>query len=235
MTNFKGLQHYPLGNAILENIGENLSVSNMSSCGDGFLVRTPNITDWEVKINPFELTPGQAISYCLIGKDGFNRLETIGQASLFINENGQGSIAVNSKIMASKIKLTAKIDGQTSFVSIFDNPSCNCSEIRNTHENWIPLALAVATLVVAACDYKKETKKDANGKVIEETTTISFGGAGRAAYQDPIGNVFEADHLYIESTFKYEPAIQATYEQNPSELQMMFCNIPQITLTDEIY
>lgn len=151
MTNYKGLQHYPLGNAILENIGENLSVSNMSSCGDGFLVRTPNIADWEVKINPFELAPGQAISYCLIGKDGFNRLETIGQASLFINENGQGSIAVNSKLMASKIKLTAKLNGQTSYVSIFNNPSCNCSEFKDTHENWILIALAIATLNSSCC------------------------------------------------------------------------------------
>ncbi len=235
MTNYKGLQHFPLGNAILENVGENLLVSNMSSCGDGFSVKTPNIADWEVSISPFQLATGQGISYSLIGKDGFSRLETIGQASIFINANGQGAIAVNSKLMASKIKLTAKLNGQTSFTSVFDNPSCNCSEIRNTHENWLPVAIAIATLVVAAVDYKKETKKDANGKVIEETTTVSFGGAGRAAYQDPLGNEFEADHIFIESTFRFDPSIEAVFEQHPNEVQLMFCNIAQVTLTNEIY
>lgn len=84
-------------------------------------------------------------------------------------------------------------------------------------------------------DYTKETKKDADGKVIEETTTVSFGGAGRATYQDPRGDVFEADHLYIESTFKFNPSINPIFEQNPSEVQIMCCNIPQITLTNEIF
>jgi len=235
MTNFKGLQHFPLGNAILEENGENLTVSNMSSCGDGFSVRTTDIDDWEVKITPIELGSGQAISYSLIGKDGYNRLETIGQTSVFVNEEGQTVIAVNSKLMANKIKLTGKLNGQTTFTGIYDNPSCNCDDVHDTHENWIPLVIAAAAVIVAAFDYKKETVRDGAGNIISETTTKSFGGAGSINFQDRDGNEFEADHLFMESTFQFEPAIPSKYGQNPSEIQFMFCNINQITLTDEIY
>lgn len=234
MANFKGLEHFPLGNATLEQDGENLIVGNMSSCGDGFSVKTSDVDDWEVKVSPIELGTGQAISYCLIGKDGYNRLETIGQTSIFVNEEGQTAIAINSKLMASKIKLIGKLNGETTFTGVYDNPSCNCDEFQDTHENWILIAVAIGALIISAFDYKKTTETDGDGNVTKETTEKSVGGAS-INFQDRDGNEFEADHLHIESTFQFDPAIPPKYGQNPSEIQFMVCNVDQITLTDEVY
>lgn len=46
MTNHKGLQHFPLGNATLEENGEILLIRTMSSCADGFSVTTTDVDNW---------------------------------------------------------------------------------------------------------------------------------------------------------------------------------------------
>lgn len=136
--------------------------------------------------------------------------------------------------MASKIKLVGKLNGVTTFTGIYDYPSCNFDVFQDTHENCILIALAVAAVIISAFDYENTTKTDGDANLTEETTKKSFGGAS-INFQDRDGKEFEADHLYIESTFKFDLPIPPNYGQNSNEIQFMFCNFPQISLTDEIY
>ena len=234
MIEYKGLKHYPLGDATLELNGDNLVLNANSDIGDGLTVDIAEYSDWELKFDNHELSNNQSINTSLIGVDGFNRIKTIGQTSIFINQEGRGSLAVNSKLMGKTIKMIAVKNGEIVFQEEYDNPSYCQNDPIDSAENWIYIAIAIATLIVTAVDYKVEKTYDANGNLTQTKTTKSFGIAG-IAFQGRCGDEFNADHIYVESSFNYNPSLNPIFVNTPNQVQFMCNGINEIVIHDEVY
>ncbi len=211
----------------------------MDTCGDGVLIRTPGIKNFEAEFeNGIEISEDVAITSTLTGKDGFNRLETLAQAAIYKDGDKTG-IAVNSKLMGRYIRLKATKDGETVFSGQYINPDFQCCDSeKDPNENWILTALTIAVVILVFTDYEKETVKE-DGKVTKETTTVSVGnggsGGGSIVFNDRDGNEFEADHLYISSSFEYPKGKDVKYVHDPHSYQLSFCNIDDVTIKNEEY
>lgn len=215
------------------NAANHLVVSNLLNCGDGVLIRTPDIPEWHLENLPLTYDNTGTMSVTYFGKDGFGRIKAVGQLAYYYDTILQkGTVAVNSKMMGKKIRIIGMNGGVETYNYEFDNPSCDCPD---TEENWIVIVVGVILLIGSLVSYKKVIEKDGEGKVVSETTTYDFGsGGGNAiAIQGPNGVQFDADKLYVTSSFDYEPAIAPVYANEMDSVQIMVCNIPEITITDE--
>ena len=233
MVNYKGFEHFPIGNANLTiNSANQLVVSNLINCGDGVLIRTQNTPEWHLEYLPITYNNTGTMTVTYFGKDGFGRIKAIGQLANYYDTILQkGAVAVNSKMMGKKIRIIGMNAGSEVYNYEFDNPSFECPD---TEENWIIIVIAVVLVIGSLVSYKKVTEKDGEGKVIKETTTIDVGRGGSAiSYQGPNGVQFDADKLYVISSFEYEPAIDDVYANEIESVQIMACNISEMTITDE--
>lgn len=233
MVNYKGFEHFPIGNAQLTvNATDELVVSNLISCGDGVLIRT-QVPEWHLEYLPITYNNNGTMSVTYFGKDGFGRIKAVGQlAYYFDNVLQKGAVAINSRMMGKKIRIIGMNGSVETYNYEFDNPTCDCPE---TEENWIIVVVGVIMLIGSLVSYKKVIDKDGEGKVVSETTTYDFGNGGRSiAYQGPNDVQFDADKLFVISTNEYDPAIDDIYSNEMDSVQISVCNIPQFTISNEV-
>lgn len=234
MIDYKGLKHFPLGKAKLELNNDNLILTTDNETGDGFSVDIAERSNWELSFESIELMGGQSINTTLLGLDGSKRIKTIGQTSVFVDENGRGKFAVNSKLMGKTIKMTAIKGGVVVHEEEYANPSWCPNDPTNTSENWIWIAVAVAVVILDHVDYSEIVERDGDGKIIKTTTKKSFGTGGIAC-QGRTGEEFIADYIYVESSFNYEPHLKPIFENKPSQIQLMCSNVDKMIITNEKY
>ncbi len=233
MIHYKGFAHFPIGNAQLTlNATNELVVSNLISCGDGVLIRTP-VPEWHLEYLPITYNNSGTMSGTYFGKDGFNRIKAVGQIAYYFDPLLQkGAVAINSRMLGKRIRIIGMNGSIETYNYEFDNPTCDCPE---TEENWVMVVVGVILLIGSLVSYKRVIEKDGDGKVVSDTTTYDFGsgGSGAIAVQGPDGVQFDADKLYVVSSNQYEPAIDEIYINEMDSVQVSVCNIPQLTITNE--
>ena len=230
-TMFCGLNHYPLGDADLSTQGNELIISNLTSCKDGVMISAPNVSNFVASFNPVEITENVSIVNTSFEKDGFNRLKTTGQVCVYFDsESGHAAIAVNSRLMPSTFSFIGEYQGQEVFRTEFDNTN------PPPFVNWWQIALAVAGLILENIDYKKIVEKDGDGNVIKETTQWSIGSGGVVNPGGSGGGTpVEIDHCYVEAIETFSPPKPPVLGSVLEELQLTAQGVGQIVMTNETY
>jgi hypothetical protein len=229
--NFKGLEHFSMGNATLQLDQGKLLINNLIDPFDGVLIKTSGFNQWVLNFNPISITPNVNIENSIFTKDGYNRIKAYGQIAAFYDLNlNSPVISVNSKLLPNTFEFVGELNGEIVFTTVFDNSN------PPSNVNWIIVAIAIATLVVTAVDYKHIIKKNAQGKVIEETTEWSFGAAGIVTPMGTGGgNQHEIDHCYIRATKIYNPSLPNILENAIENIQLSLNGLSEIELVNEIY
>lgn len=105
LIEFKGLKHYPIGQAQLETTDKGLKISNIGDSGlDGVSIRTNGIEDLDISFLPQEMTNDKSYTFNLVGEDGFGRIKTMNQQSVTLNPDNKNSnlISFNSYLLSKK-------------------------------------------------------------------------------------------------------------------------------------
>lgn len=239
---FNGLKHYPLGQAKLEIIEENLIVSNISDSGlDGVSIHVDGSNDFEANFQEVTFEPGVVITSNLSGVDNYGRVKVINQQTTYVDSEGLCRFAFNSKLLGERAKLKALLDGEVTFEKEYtipqDNPDVNWW--------WVGVVVAVAKYVADHVDYTSttETYTGADGKTITKTTTTkswngdskktsSSASIGSVKVIDVDGDEFEADMLYLESS---NETTNDSLLYEPQMLDIYLKGVNSFTITNEMY
>ncbi len=241
MSQFKGLQHFPIGPVILTTFPdpERLEVSGFSNSSfDGVSINTNGASEWEAKFAPIQMTPGTGMTATYNIRDNAGRNKTVAQTAISIDPvTGNGILSVNSKLICKNFRLVGTLNGKEVFSRDYVKP-------EDTSCNWLAVAAFIVSAVVAAYnafDYKKVVERDGAGNVTKTTTTTSFGGAGMVVPGDGTGHGYEGqqyqvDHLYIVSTADFGTEGEPNDLQGDiSHVQLTGYGMPRLTLLDETY
>lgn len=100
------MKHYPLGQAKLEIVAENLVVSNISDSGlDGVSIHVDGNNNFEANFQPVTFEPGVVITSNLSGVDDYGRVKVVNQQTTYVDTEGLCRFAFNSNLLEkSKIK-----------------------------------------------------------------------------------------------------------------------------------
>lgn len=227
---FKGLQHYPIGDAKLEVTEKGLKVSNIGNSGlDGVSIRTEGNGQWEASLLPMEITKDKGCTVNLIGRDGYDRIKTLNQQAttyMGIDKDYPVGFSFNSYLLSKKVTLTNETDGKIVFEQEYDNP------VDDPKVNWWVIAVVVAVYVLDHIDYKHQTKKDGNGNVTSTTTTESWNGN---SCKTTDGKKVTADKFYLKSEISFPDPLTPESLIEAQEVQILGKNLGDFTITDESY
>ena len=230
---FKGLKHYPIGQAKLETTDKGLKVFNIGDSGlDGVSIRTEGNGEWEGSLSPIKITKERGCTVNLIGRDGYNRIKTINQqATTYLGTDKEYPIgfSFNSYLLSKKVTLIMEKDGKTVFKQKYDNP------IYDPKINWWVVVVAVAAFVIDHIDYKQVTVKDGDGNVTKTVTTKSVGGANSSSCKTTDGKRIKADRIYLVSEYNFPDPLTPQSAIDAEEVQIIGKNIDDFTIENERY
>lgn len=169
MEEFKGLKHFPRGDARLNIENGKLKVSNFSDSGfDGVIIDTEFNKNWDIYFEEISLRSTETISIRYSGRDSKQRVKTMGEVALFSNNSKLG-IVINSWLLPSKLTVVGYDRSNKVFEKEYDVP-------RIPQVNWWPIALAAAALLSG--HYKETETTDPEGNVTTTTEWgVDFGGS----------------------------------------------------------
>lgn len=225
---FKGLKHYPIGQAELETTDKGLRISNIGNSGlDGVSIRTDGKEDLDISFLPQKMTPDKSYTFNLIGEDGFGRIKVLNQQSITLNpkEINSNILSFNSNLLSKKVIISAEKDGKIIFEQEYNNPN------NDPKINWWIVAVAVAIYVADHIDYKHTVIKDKDGNVTGTETTTSWNGS---TWRMPDGKAIEADRFYLKSTFNFPDSLEPKREIKIREVQILCRNLEDFIITDEV-
>lgn len=226
---FKGLKHYPIGDAALDITDKGLKVSKIGDSGlDGVSIRTNGIESLDISFLPLEMTSEKSYTFNLIGEDGFGRIKTMNQQAITLNPDNKNSnlISFNSYLLSEKITILAEKNGKIIYKQEYDNPN------NNPKVNWWVVGVAVAIYIANHVDYKHKVIKDKDGNVTGTETTTSWNGS---TWRMPGGKSIEADRFYLQSNFNFPEPLKALREITVKEIQILGRNLKEMIISDEEY
>jgi len=228
---FKGLKHYPLGDANLEIVDGKLSITNLSSSGfDGVLIDTESKGEWHLKFDPIEeLTAGQALSVQFLGVDNRNRVKTKGEIALSYNtETELPEASVNSWLLPDVVTLVGYLDGEVVYSEDYTVP-------RGPETNyWQVLLFLLKLLMSASFEYKHKKITDPDGRVTtEEEWTFDVNTSRQGTV--PNGDEIEVDTFAVKLDREYPEGTSDSETAPVTAVAIRATGISEMTLVNEIY
>lgn len=200
-VNFKGLNHYPLGNAELSTQNNNLVVSNIGSSGfDGVSIDTEFNENWHAKFQPIQLGQDKNSYIRLNGRDSLGRPKTKSELVLYYDEDSNKvGIAVNSRLLPEEYKVIGWENGEVVYEPTFQNTG------NDPSVNYLIRGLLLYIMYNKSFKYKynKITLPDGSTKTIETTiidwnTSVAVDVDGNEVTVDALG--IQSDRIYPDGT-----------------------------------
>jgi len=245
---FKGIMHYPKGNANLSVEGETLVVSNMAEPMNGLIIRTNCATNWQMNFEPVDVSD-KIIGATFNILDKLDRVKSVAQWALKTSPCGRYVyLYINSKLEGDTIEVVGMKDCIEVFRRVYDNHNCkDC--------NWWVVAVAAAIYIINKIDYETETYTEVitnpDGTITKKETTRtkkSFGSssnAGTAQIQavkspSPINpdledEVYDIDLLNVISSQCYSEEVSNELSGNICEVIITAQTNNNIVIIDEQY
>lgn len=236
---FRGLKHYPTGNASLRLENKELLVSGLTQSWDGLSIETKG--DWELSLQPLTITKETIIGATFNAVDGLKRVTTLAQWAITQNPNGKYAyLLLNGKMEGSDITLTGTKAGREVFTKCYIQPN-------TTESNWFIVAiftLTAAPVLLSDMDYRTEIKRDTGNKITSTTITKSFGSSGivspgmtafkgkniRAKISD---ESYHVDRFYISSSFHYPEGLPEEKERKMTQVILTGQSSEPLVLMDK--
>jgi hypothetical protein len=225
MIEFKGLKHFPKGDAKINLKNNGLHIENITPSGfDGVIVDTEFNDFLDVYFKEIELNEGSSISIRYSGRDDRGRVKTRGELSIIAKDKNP-NIFINSWLINNRVTVIGKNNGQLVFNEVLKVPT-------TPDVNWWPIAIAAAALL--SCHYKKTKTTDSDGNV---TTTeewgVDFGGSSRISVDDTSG--FTGDYLGFIIERDYPRGINPSVFAPVNQLEIVGTGINELVIINENY
>lgn len=207
---FDGLKHYPLGDAELNVIDNQLHVTKISKSGfDGVQIDTNKSKTWDLKMSAVNLDKGDSINIRYLGMDLENRTKVKGELAL-TESNGQIQVVVNSWLLPKTVRIIGENKGEEVFSEIINVP-------ESPEANWWQIAIGALISMISG-HYEHTTVTHPDGSTTTtETWGVDFNAPGEM--QVPNGIKFYGDLLKIQFERHYNPGQEYTIaEVNQVEL-----------------
>lgn len=215
---FKGLKHYPLGDAILTLENESLKVSDFGSDGqNGYMVKFGKLKRINTKYGSYEFAENTHINYKIITSLEDGDAFTGGELS-FYKEDDKIYMAGNNIGDVSKIIAKAYLNGE---VVKEWNPLDDQKKSLAALPWWVVAYVAYHTTL-----YHERTEKEIEGgKKVRNEVGANWRGK-ESIVQDNEGDEFKADRVTITYEFEIENSVDNT------SLELRASNLDFIEIDD---
>ncbi|MBA3900848.1 MAG: hypothetical protein H0X62_11675 [Bacteroidetes bacterium] len=226
MVEFKGLKHFPMGDAVLEISEEKLIISNISSSGfDGVSIDTEFNNNWNMFMQGIPFNNDSSVSLRFSGRDSRNRIKTKGELAISKTDEGN-QIVINSWLLPSQITIIGYNEDEVVYEEEFDVP-----QIPSV--NWWPIALAF--LALASGHYSSSTTTNSDGSsTTTEDWKVNFGGKAAITIIEN-GSSFEGDKIAFKFERNYPADTDDSIFAPVTNVELFASNVEEIIILDENY
>ncbi len=238
---YRGLKHYPSGNAVLQKNDTGLNISRLGKSHDGILIDTDGALTWDISLYPVPIESNTVLGATFNQKDRLKRIKTVAQwAIMQCPEGSHAYLVLNSKLEGQQIHLKAKKERRELFSNAYANP-------RTPSSNWLIAAafnLRAMPLTISNIDYETRFDYNKHGLVTGITITKSFCGKGivspgtdssqlSAARPVVKGACYEVDQLHITSTFSYPQGLAPELKGTITQVILTGQGLDDFSIIDE--
>lgn len=222
--NFKGLDHYALGETDLLLEEEKLKIANIGDSGfDGVRIDTMGNNNWHAKFNPtIKYSDASNCQLKVIGEDQTGGTKVMSEIQASINDEGRLQIGVNRNLMPNKFKLLGRVNGEITYERDMETEAIN------------PIIIAILFVVLESASFKYKHKKitTTEGETYTVEETVIDWNMGNSA-EDTDGNEFEADEIVIQYQRDYGENEEAVV--SPISAEITAKNTKDIIISNEEY
>lgn len=220
---FKGLKHYPIGNAQLQVENDKLTVSGMSECSDGVMVSTSGtkISKIVSRFQNLQVDQNKRLSITFNGLDGKNRYKTLEQAiTYFDQDKGEIAYGWNSRLLPDTFTLVGEKDGNEKFRKQYNKQDF-------PYTNILPL-LYFVNKAMNCYSYHSDTDKNGN------TTTSTDWDCGESIVKpvDDGGSEYNVDRFYLEVVREHPDDTPSYVYAGLNNIQVQGCGFQELVITD---
>ncbi|PZF71580.1 hypothetical protein DN068_16020 [Taibaiella soli] len=238
---FKGLKHYPVGNAHLQPGTDGLTISNLSTPLDGITIETKRATFFDLQFNPVFIENDTDFGVTFNLTDNSNSFRAMAQWAIAQHlETSVAYLFLNSKLEGEQIMVTGFNAGNNIFQRVFEQTGI-------PGYNWMIVGvfdLAYNKAELTGIDCRMAMIRDKAGKVIEVTIVKSFrckgimtptSGKSLLRYSNKIRQTqsFAIDSLQIASSLYYPGGLPEEKEGYISQAVITGQGMPALVLTEE--
>ncbi len=238
---FKGLKHYPIGNAHLQPGADGLTISNLSTPLDGIAIETKRATFFDLQFNPVFFENDTDFGVTFNQTDNSNGFRAMAQWAIAQHlETSVAYLFLNSKLEGEQIIVTGFNAGNNTFQRVFEQTGI-------PGYNWMIVGvfdLAYKKAELTGIDCKLEMVRDNTGKVVEVTIVKSFRCNGtltpisgksllRYSNEKEQTQSFAIDSLQITSSLYYPGGLPEEKEGYISQAVITGQGMQALVLTDE--
>lgn len=209
---YLGFDVYPVGNAQLEIINDELHVSNVSESGfDGVLVDTQGLLDYTINFGDLSVIPNRngVLKSSVLSKNSLNQVVTFFESFEYCDENKENVvIGYNNDYLPDEFNIFGTLNGE----EVFNIPS---SEIIPVNKSNVKVDPVTVTIVLGLITIGISIWKELRSK--EKTTvTVNYDAEGNitgttvSITKDPVpfeivvnGNTYTVDNFGIKYDNNY--------------------------------
>lgn len=237
---FKGLKHYPIGNARLQPGADRLTISNLSTPLDGITIETKRATFFNLRFNPVFIENDTDFGVTFNLTDNGNGFRAMAQWAIAQHiETSLAYLFLNNRLEGEQIIVSGFHTGNNMFQRVFEQPGI-------PGYNWMIVGvfdLAYKKAELTGIDCRLVTVRDDSGKVIEVTVIKSFRCNGtmtpisgksllRYTNKKEQAQSYAIDSLQITSSRYYPGGLAEDKEGYISQAVITGQGMPALVLTD---